>query len=317
MIEIIKEIKETFIEALKTTYTLLKIIIPISIIIKILTELGIIEIIGYYLSPFMSIIGLPGEFGLVWATGMLTNIYGALIVFFSLSIDNSYTVAQVTILASMILVAHTLPIELRIAQKAGARIWFMFCLRFFSAFSLGFLLFLFYSSFNLYQNVSVLYWNPGNIDSSILGWIIRECRNYLLIFVIIFGLLLLMKLLKKFNIINHLNNFLEPFLEFLGMSKKAAPIAIIGTTLGLSYGGALIINEVKSNLISKKDSFLSLSLMGLSHSLIEDTLLMLAMGAALSGILFGRLIFTIFIMIFLIRLINLVSSEKFEKYFLK
>jgi len=57
--------------------------------------------------------------------------------------------------------------------------------------------------------------------------------------------------------------------------------------------------------------------MGLTHSLIEDTLLMLAMGAALSGILFGRLLFTIFIMIILIKLINYLSEEKFEKYFCK
>ena len=136
-----------------------------------------------------------------------------------------------------------------------------------------------------------------------------------MIFFIIFGLLLIMRLLKKYNIIKHLNNFLEPALEFFGMSKKAAPITIIGTTLGLSYGGALIINEVKSNLISKKDSFLSLSMMGLSHSLIEDTLLMITMGAALSGILFGRIFFTIIIMIILIKFINKISKEKLNKYF--
>ena len=81
-----QEIKETLKEAGSTTLILFKILIPISIIIKILAELGAIEIIGEALTPAMGVIGLPGEFGLVWATAMLTNIYGGLVVIFSLSL---------------------------------------------------------------------------------------------------------------------------------------------------------------------------------------------------------------------------------------
>ena len=117
--EILKEIKETLKDAGSTTLTLLKILIPVSIIVKILSELGAIEIIGNYLSHAMGFVGLPGEFGLVWATAMLTNIYGAIVVLFNLSLQSSYTVAQVTVLGGMMLLAHTLPIEARIVQKAG------------------------------------------------------------------------------------------------------------------------------------------------------------------------------------------------------
>ncbi|MCK4347193.1 MAG: hypothetical protein KAW47_01110 [Thermoplasmatales archaeon] len=315
MRKIISEIKDTFKEASLTTFTLLKIMIPISIIVRLLKEFGMIEIVGDVLSPAMNIVGLPGELGIVWATAMITNIYGALIVFFSLAMQNSYTVAQVTVLSTMILVAHTLPIELRIAQRAGVRLWFMFSLRFLGAFALGWILYVIYTLFNAHQNLATILWNPGKTDSSLVYWIVGECKNYLMIFLIILGLLLLMKLLKKSGIMTRLNNLLEPALEFLGMSKEAAPITIIGTTLGLSYGGGLIINEAKSGLLSKKDSLLSLSMMGLSHSLIEDTLLMVAMGAALSGILFGRFAFTIAVMFVLIKCINHLSKRVFNKYF--
>ena len=53
--------------------------------------------------------------------------------------------------------------------------------------------------------------------------------------------------------------------------------------------------------------------MGLSHSLIEDTLLTLAIGASIFGILFGRVIFTLFVMIILIKIINRLSKDSFEK----
>jgi hypothetical protein len=312
---LISEFKSVLKEAGSTTFTLLKIMIPISIIVKILAYYGLIEVIGDYLSPIMNIVGLPGEFGLVWATAMITNIYGSLVVFFNLSLTNIYSVAQVTVLACMILVAHTLPIETRIAQKAGVRLWFTLFFRIFCAFILGLIMSLIFSTFGLFQNDNKIIWQPNTVNPTLTQWIIGELRNYLMIFLIIFALLLLMRLLKNIGIIEKLNNFLKPGLRLLGMSKDAAPIAIIGTTLGLAYGGGLIIKEAGSKSLRKKDIFYSLSLMNLSHSLIEDTLLMIAIGASILGVLFGRIIFTIIIMIILIKIVNRVSKKAFEKYF--
>ncbi len=312
---IIKEIKETLTDAGSTTLTLLKILIPVSIIVKILSELEAIEIIGNYLSHAMGVVGLPGEFGLVWATAMLTNIYGAIVVLFTLSLQSTYTVAQVTVLGGMMLLAHALPIEARIAQKAGVKLWFTLSLRIFGAIAFGFVLNIIFSYFKLFQNESYMIWQPNIIDPTISQWVLDQIKYYLIIFLIILSLVTLMRILQKTGAINRLNTFLNPGLAFLGISKNAAPINIIGMTLGLAYGGGLIIRETKSRLLSKKDTFLSLSLMSLSHSLIEDTLLILLIGATLFGILLGRLLFTILIITILIRIINRLSKKTFEKYF--
>ena len=311
-----KDIREILKDTGSTYFFLLKIMIPISIIIKILEEYGLIESIGQNLSPAMGIVGLPGEFGLIIATAMIANIYGALIAFFTLSLQYTYTVAQVTILACMMLIAHTLPIEARIAQKAGVRIWFTLFLRIFSAFLFGFILNLIFSNFKLFQNVNVLLWEPSYTDPTLFEWIVSQIGYYLMIFFIILSLMILMKILKKTGIIDKLNNFLKPGMNFLGMSKNAAILPIIGMTLGLAYGGGLIVKEVKSNKISKKDTFLSLSFMNLSHSLIEDSILTLTIGASLFGILFGRVFFTIIIMIILVKIINMFSKKTFEKIFM-
>ena len=310
------EIKGIFKDTGSTYLFLLKIMIPISIIVKILEQVGAIEIIGQNLSPAMGIVGLPGDFGLVIATAMITNIYGALIVFFQLSIVNTYTVAQVTILASMMLIAHTLPIEARIAQKAGVKLWFTLTFRIFCAFVFGAVLNIFFSRFNLFQNENILIWKPEYSNPTIIQWVLGQVGYYIMIFLIIFGLVLLIRVLKTTGALERLNNFLKPGVEFLGRSKNAAILPIIGMTLGLAYGGGLIVKEAKSRLISKKDVFLSLSFMDLSHSLIEDTLLTLAIGASLFGILFGRIIFTSFIMFILIKTINRLSKKTFEKYFM-
>lgn len=313
---ILKEIKEIFKDTGSTYFFLLKIMIPVSIIVKILEQFGAIEIIGQYLTPAMGIVGLPGDFGLVIATAMITNIYGALIVFFQLSILNSYTIAQVTILASMMLIAHTLPIEARIAQKAGVRLWFTLTFRILCAFLFGVILNIIFSRLNLFQNENILIWEPDYTNPTLAQWVFGQVGYYIMIFLIILGLVLLMRVLKTTGALERLNNILKPGVEFLGMSKNAAILPIIGMTLGLAYGGGLIVKEAKSRLISKKDVFLSLSFMDLSHSLIEDTLITLAIGASIFGILFGRIIFTIFVMIILIKTINHLSKKTFEKYFM-
>lgn len=296
---------------------LLKIIVPVSIAVKILSYFGIIEIIGRILGPVMSAVGLPGESGLIWATAMVTNIYGGLIVFFSMTGTLPFTMAQVTVLSAMILVAHSLPVELRIAHAAGVRLWFMFALRVCAAFLLGLILHHLYDGFQFLQGAPRILWNPGEVDPSLLAWILSQLRNYAMIFLIIFVLIAIMRILKATGIIARLNRMLNPFLRVLGMSKAAAPLTIIGITLGISYGGGLIINEARSGALGKRDIFLSLSLMGLSHSLIEDTLVMMAMGASLTGILLGRILFTLLIMLVLIRIISRISTHAFQRFFVR
>ena len=310
------EVKETLKDSGSTYFFLLKIMIPISIIVKILEEYGLIEIIGENLSPAMGVIGLPGEFGLVIATAMITNLYGALVVFFTLSLQYTYNVAQVTILACMMLIAHTLPIEARIAQKAGVRLWYTLALRILGAFAFGFILNIIFSSFNLFQNENILIWKPSYTDPTLAQWALGQVGYYLMIFLIILGLMILIRILKNTGALDRLNNLLKPGLKFLGMSKNAAILPIIGLTLGLAYGGGLIVKEAKSKLISKKDVFLSLSFMGLSHSLIEDTLITLAIGASIFGILIGRVLFTILVMIIIVKCINQLTKKTFNRYLL-
>jgi len=307
--------KNVFVDACKTSFTLFKIIIPVSIIVKILSELGLVDIIGKSLSPVMGLVGLPGDFGIVWATTMITNIYGGMIAFFQLSLINSYSVAQVTVLATMMLIAHTLPVEVRIAQKAGVRAWFTILFRVGCAFIIGIILSFIFTNFKILQNENNVIWQPGITDPNLTQWVIDQLRNYAMIFLIIFGLMSLIYVLKKYGVMQKLNNLMEPGLRALGMSKNAAPVTIIGITLGLSYGGGLIIKEAKEKMLSKKDAFLSLCLMGLSHSLIEDTLLMVAIGANLIGILGARIIFTIVVMFVLIKFIKHISKNSFERFF--
>lgn len=196
MSRIANEAKGALKEASHTMLTLLKIMIPISIMVKVLKAVGAVEVLGNSLAPVMKVVGLPGESGLVWATAMVTNIYGGLVAFLSVATRSPFTVAQVTVLSTMILVAHNLPVELRIAQRAGTRLWFMLVLRVSAAFAIGWMLNAIYGLAGFHQSKASIMWKPGPEAPSLLYWILRELKNYGVIFLIILVLVSLMRTLR-------------------------------------------------------------------------------------------------------------------------
>ena len=303
-----------FKESLDISIPLFKIMVPVIVAVKILKELGLIEILGSLLAPAMQLVGLPGSMGLVWATSMVINIYTGMIVFFSLCADNPLTVAQVTVLMSMVLIAHSLPIELRIAQGAGVRVPAMAAIRVGGALFLGWMLERIYTLGHWFQEMNTIAWIPPVQDPSLAAWAVGQLKSLAFIYLIIAGLLLALKILERVGITKLMDRCLQPMLAALGIGPAASTITIVGMTLGLAYGGGLIIQEAKSGRLSKKDIVFSLVLMGLCHSIFEDTIVMAVLGAQLSGILFARVIFTLAGVYAMVKLVAFVSDTAFDRF---
>lgn len=287
--------------AVSTSLDLYKVMIPIIIGVKILSDLDLIRYLALPLEPFMGLVGLPGEMGLVWATSLVVNIYSGIIVYVSMAPTmEPLSVAQISVLAAIILVAHSLPVECKIAQRCGVSLRSQVIFRMASAMMLGIILHLVYSGFGLLQQPSEILWRPEQPAPGLLNWAMSQARNLLYLFWIILALMAFMRLLDQFRITEWINNKLTPFLRFMGIGKNAATITVLGLTMGITYGGGLIIHEVKSGRVSQRDVFASLTLMGLSHALIEDTLLMMLLGAHVSATLWGRLLFSlVFVAVFM------------------
>ena len=310
---------QVFRDAFRICLDLFKILIPVIVLVKILQEMDLIQYLAYPLGPVMNWVGLPKEMGLVWATAILNSVYSAIVVLLALAKDSPLTTAQATIISTMILIAHSLPVELKIAQKSGARTLFQAVSRLGSALLLGWLLNTVYTHMNqLQQPVTILFKSshettPGK--ESLLSWAAGEAQNLLFIFLVVFGLLLLMHLLEKIRLIDLMNKILRPVLKFMGIGPKASTIAIVGIILGIVFGGGLILHEAKSGRIPKQDVFFAFTLMGLSHSLIEDTLLMMMLGADLSGILWARMAFTVVLVALIVKASRLLPGPFCDRYF--
>ncbi len=310
-------IKELLAKSISISMELFKIMIPMLILTKILEYFNMIEFLGKVLKPVMGLMNLDGELGLVWAAAMLTNIYGGLSVFAGIYPGLDITTADITVLCVLILVAHSFPVELGISKKAGVKVFPMLLWRAGSAFIMGIFLSFIFKNFNLLDSPCSPVWKLNQVEKlSFDQWIISQCKGLFYIFIIILILVILMDILEKSGIMEKLTRKIVFFISPLGMGKNAGFLTVTGFILGISYGGGLIITEAETGTLTQREIFLSLSLMGLSHGMIEDTLLMAAIGGSFWGILVGRVVFSFIFMWLLAKITSFLSEKNFSSFFM-
>jgi hypothetical protein len=275
----------------------------------------LVQYVAMPLKPVMSMVGLPAEAGLVWAFAMVNNVYTGLIVMMSLWNDLGLTQAQATVLGVLMAVAHAIPLEAAVTKKAGPKFLFQALIRIVGAIVLGMVLHLIYSSANILDQPAVMLLEPAmGPEPTLVMWAVEELKHLGYIFVIIMGLMAMMRVLTAIKVIDLLNAILRPILRIIGIGPKASAITVIGLTVGLTYGSGLIIKEARSGVLPKEDVFYSLSMMSIAHAMIEDTLLILLMGAHISGIFWGRLFFALLVTAALVQLSRRLPSRICNKY---
>lgn len=272
---------------------LYKILIPFVFIVKILEVSGVIEFLAKLIEPLMSIVGLTPELGLVLVTAILVNMYAAIVLFINLIPILDVNVAQVTILTTMILVCHNIPIESAVCKAAGISFTYTALLRFFSAFLLGFILKLIYFNFELLMEPFDTLVKLDPLPTEFWPWLYYQFINLVYVFFIVCIMVIILEILKKIGIERLFEIIFVPPLKLFGIQKEAMNIIIVGMTIGIQYGGGILIKDVKSGKIDKQSIFLAVSLLNLLHAIIEDTILMALIGGHISGILFARVIFSL------------------------
>ncbi|PNU19698.1 hypothetical protein C2E25_10910 [Geothermobacter hydrogeniphilus] len=294
---------------------LLKVMVPVMILVRLAVEFGAIDLVGKIVAPVMSLVGLPGEMGFVWVTALLVNIYAAAAALLTLLPSVPLSIAQATVLGAMILIAHSLPVEQRIAQKAGAGFLFTLVLRLAAALVYGVLLNLVYNGFaGMQQPAQVVFLQLTPPAADWGTWALTGLKSLWSIFWIITVLLAGLRLLDRAGITPLLARALTPLLRLMGIGSSATSMTVTGSLLGISYGGALILREVRTGKVSAGDVFLSLCFMCICHSLIEDTLFVMAFGGHWSGLLVGRFLFALLVTTLLARIVVRMPGRTVERF---
>ncbi|SHN66239.1 nucleoside recognition domain-containing protein [Desulfovibrio litoralis] len=293
----IRIFKEETRHSLRVFYKLVTMVLPVIILVKIATELKLINYLALPLEPIMSFVGLPKLMGLVLATGMIAGINSSILLYISLMPElGPVSVADISVFSVMLLIAHGLPVEGRVSSYCGFNFWRHVVLRLSGALSAGFILRQIYTYTGYAQEPAKLFWNISTqnsfSDNPWILWGISQAKSFSIMFVVIWLLIVIMRILKELNLLQLLNGTVSPFLRLLGISKNASSITVIGMLAGLLYGGGLIMEEVRKGQVDKKDVFAAMFFMSLTHSIIEDTALLMLIGADFYGIFVFRILFS-------------------------
>jgi hypothetical protein len=125
----------------KLLLLLIKIIIPVSCLVAILDFYGVIAIVAGFFTPAMALFGLPGEATIVLLLGIFVNLFAALGVLTTMTLNPQ----QITVLAVMIGICHELPVETVICSYTGLKIPTSSVLRLLTALGAGLILNIVYS----------------------------------------------------------------------------------------------------------------------------------------------------------------------------
>lgn len=273
---------------LSLTWTLGKIIFPITVIVTILQYTPILPMIIDWLAPIMGWFGLSGEAAVPLVLGNFLNLYAAIGAILSFE----FTVKEVFILAVMLSFSHNLLIESTVASKVGVSWWFISGLRLGLAAISGLLINLFWqggSELARYGAISTEGAGPEGWGQILYSALETALIGVVQIAVIVIPLMMVMQWLKENNWLDRFSQWFAPITKWLGVEKNASMTLVAGLTIGLAYGAGLMIQAVKEDGVSRKDMYLVLIFLVSCHAVVEDTLIFVPLGIPVWPLLLIRI----------------------------
>ncbi len=269
---------------------MLKIIVPISFLTVLLEYSGWINKINFILEPCMNLLSLSPIAALPLIVGMLTGIYGGIAAMAVLPL----TTNEMTLIAIFLLISHNLIQEGIIQSQSGLKPFKATLFRLAASVVTVMIVSRFLGP---EPALVVAKGTPVAVQQAFItlmkNWLIATLYLSLKIFVIIMVIMILLEMMKIFNLIPHIVKVLSPLLKTMGLDQRAGILWLTAIAFGLAYGGAVIVEEAKEAYITKEQlEKLHLSI-GINHSMIEDPALFLSLGLSAFWLWVPRLIVAI------------------------
>lgn len=270
----------------RTALWLLSLMIPISLCTSLLAWSGALTYLTRFIGPAFPLLGLPREAALPFLGGALVNCYTGIAAMGSLTLS----ARQVTILGLMILIAHNLIVETSVQRRAGSVGWKILLLRLLTSAAAGFTVNLVLPASKGGAAISASSAAPVGLAGALGLWLRSASLLTAKIVILVTGLMIVQRLIQEFGLVDFLARILAPALRVLGVPRPAAFLWVVANTLGLAYGAAIILDDIRRGALDRREAELLNRSIAICHSLLEDTLLFVAVGASAFWITAPRLL---------------------------
>jgi hypothetical protein len=293
---------------LKTTWTLGKIIFPITVLVVILQHTPVLPWIIELIAPIMGIFGLSGEAAIPLVLGNGLNLYAGIAGILSLEL----TVKEVFIIAVMLSFSHNLFIESGVAVKVGVKLWVILVVRLGLATLSGILINLLWSGggeiaqYGMVPKSEII--PDGWLEIGLLG-LQKATFGVLQLALIVIPLMIVVQFLKDRQYLQKFSEKMTPLTKVIGVQPNASLTLVSGLTIGLAFGAGIMIQAVQEDGVSKKDATLVFIFLVACHAVIEDTLIFIPLGIPVWPLLLIRVI-TAFVLTIIVAYIWKRSEQR-------
>lgn len=286
--------------ACRTVMWLLRLMLPISLAVRLLQYYGVIEWVALYLNGVFQYMGLPGASSIAWLTGASVTTYAGLAVMLSMTL----TMRQATIIAIMTCICHALPLEGAVVQRTGSKFLRMTVIRIVMAFAAGLLLNVLLPEMNEPLMTFAAEEMPDSVLDVILSWFWSSLKMSAMLFLLIYVLMVIQRVLDDTGLMVKLTKGMRPLMVMFGLPRNASYLWLVGNVLGISYGSAMMLDLEETGQISREEANEVNYHLIMNHSMLEDTLVYASVGVSAWWILGTRIVFAIV----------LVWTRKLAKY---
>jgi len=260
-------LQTSFKTALRSSWTILKLIVPIYILADVLFYYNILSHITFIFKPLVSLLGLPQEAALSIVSGLFLNLYAAI----AFAAPLGLTAKSWTVLAVFLGVAHALLVETEIMKRLGIARLYSIALRL----SIGLLIGLLVASF------PESWFSQAQVKASLPESIHYDTIIALLKNSIYEALSLSIKIIA---LVTTLIFFLDgvkslPWLQKHSQKINSSFSILVGVILGITYGAGILISEYEKGILKKEEILFIGTYLMICHAMIEDTLLFVIFGA--------------------------------------
>ncbi|MDR0982235.1 MAG: nucleoside recognition protein [Culturomica sp.] len=294
-------VKKALPTGIKTSLWFIKIMLPVSFLVMLLNYFNILPYISAFATPFFTLIGLPGDAALVLVTSIFTNIYTVVALISSMD----FTIREGTILAMMCLISHSFLIETIVLKRTGSSAFVMIVLRIVMSFVAAIVLNMLMPKMDGQLRTAL----PAALGftETLTAWVYSSLLLCLKIFIIISTLMILQRLMEEFGVLRILSKIFSPLMRIFGLPESVSFLWIVGNTIGLAYGSAIMMDYVDSGKLSRQDADLLNYHLAVSHSQIEDPLLFAVIGIPMLWLIIPRMMLAVVV----------VWLRRLELYFLQ
>ncbi|GAB4072912.1 nucleoside recognition domain-containing protein [Barrientosiimonas marina] len=297
---------------LHLTWTLGKVIFPITLIVTILQYTPVLDWVVEQISPLMRLLGLSGEAAVPLVLGNALNLYagiGAIVSF-------DFSIKEVFILAVMMSFSHNLFIESTVASKAGVSWWLILGIRLSLSLVAAIMINLLWTGGSEPAQYGLISSSDAAPDGSadvLLHGLQTAFTAILQLALIVLVLMVVMQFFREKGWLTLISDKLAPFTRVLGMGQNTTMTLVAGLTLGLAYGAGLMIQAVEEDGVSKHDMYLALIFLVACHAVVEDTVIFIPLGIPVWPLLLIRLVTAVVLTITVAAIWKRVAHRKGRK----